>query len=57
MRSTQRGGGGKKIPQICGQTVHRIWTRGVKKSENFADVINGSPPKGSYILYLLTKLH
>ena len=22
------GGGGKKIPQICGQTVHKIWTKG-----------------------------
>ena len=43
MTYAQRGGG-KKIPQICGQTVHKIWTK-VKsgKSEIFADVIYGSP--------------
>ena len=34
------------LPQICGQTVHKIRTRGGggKKFENFADVIYWKPP-------------
>ena len=40
MMPAQRGRGCQKIPQICGQTVHRIRTRGTL---NFADVIYGSP--------------
>ena len=46
MTSAQRGEGGQKILQTCGQTVHNIRTKvwGVKKSEKCVDVIYGIPP-------------
>ena len=41
-----KGGGGPKIGQFCGQTVLQKCGQGgeeVQKSENYADVPNGSP--------------
>ena len=46
MTSAQRGRGGPKIPQICGQTVSKFCGQRegrVKKSEKGVDGINGSP--------------